>query len=134
MFNPQGLLLLLTLGAAVAGWQTLSRLRERALASAKTLCAELPAQCLDESVVLIRLRPKALFRGEQRLECRYAFEFSLAGHDRHRGELMLSRGRVMWARLEHPEGTLHLDGAGSTLRRVPSPTTSPTIDDFPRLH
>lgn len=124
MFNPQGILLLFALAAVVWGWQTLSRLRERALRQAKALCAELPAQCLDESVVLTRLRPRGLFRGEQRLECRYAFEFSVIGHDRHRGELMLSGGRLEWARLEHPDGTLYLNGKGGRLSGAPTPATN----------
>lgn len=118
MFNAQGIWLLAALGGVVWGWLWLSRMRERALSEAKRLCAELPAQCLDESVVLTSLKPRALLHGAQRIETHYAFEFSLAGHDRYRGELMLARGRLQWARLEHPEGTVYVDGARVRARGV----------------
>ncbi|MEQ8663157.1 MAG: DUF3301 domain-containing protein [Gammaproteobacteria bacterium] len=99
------------LAAAVLGvtaWWYAVKAREQVDAVASRVCAELGCQRLDEAVALTRIW---LARGAGSLILRrvYRFEFSTTGAHRRRGEIGLDNGHVRWARLDHPDGPLHLD-------------------------
>jgi hypothetical protein len=85
------LLLVLMIGVG-ATWVEAMRMRERALAAARNLCAAHDAQLLDQSVGLSALRLRR--RGGWALECHDGLGFSLDGKDRHHGRLWLVRGQL----------------------------------------
>lgn len=100
--------LLFALGCAAAAWSWLARAREHADVAASRVCREIHVQRLDASVALMSCRPH-LGRGACYLELRYAFEFSSDGGDRRQGIVALQAMHPAWARVELPEGALHLD-------------------------
>lgn len=112
MFDPDGLLFITALAAVVAAWVHVTRMRERAHAIAGRLCRDLSVQYLDDTVVLVGVRPHTPFGPARRIEWRYAFEFSLGGADRLHGRLALDGRRLLWARLDTPEGALYVDEHG----------------------
>lgn len=99
---------LLAAALVVTAWWYAAKAREQVDAAASRVCADLGCQRLDQAVALVRLWPA---RGDHGLVLRriYRFEFSVTGADRRHGEIGLENGRVRWARLEHPDGPLHLD-------------------------
>jgi hypothetical protein len=93
MLGP--LLFLLALLAAMYLWQNALRARDRARSLGHELCARAGLQLLDQSVTLSGLR---LVRNDSSQLClrrSYAFEVSIDGHDRHRGELTILDGRAL---------------------------------------
>ncbi|MEQ8231915.1 MAG: DUF3301 domain-containing protein [Gammaproteobacteria bacterium] len=92
----------------VAAWWYAGKAREQADVVANRLCTELHCQRLDQAVSLARVR---LARGAHGVTLRrvYRFEFSTTGADRRVGEIGLDNGHARWARLDHPDGPLHID-------------------------
>lgn len=75
-------------------WQHVMRLRERAVARARELCARHELQLLDDSVALHRLRI-AWRRGALHVLREYRFETSLNGHDRLAAHMTLRGERIV---------------------------------------
>jgi hypothetical protein len=84
----QTFLLLLLLGLAIGFWLSAMRARERAISCARTACARLDLQLLDETVILTRLRP-AISHGRLRLRRHYQFDFMGDDNQRRTGDLEL---------------------------------------------
>ncbi|MBS0432290.1 MAG: DUF3301 domain-containing protein [Proteobacteria bacterium] len=85
-------------------WYTALRARERAIAYARRLCAGHGAQLLDQSIVLLSLRP-LLRDGKLRWLRSYGFDISHAGTDRHAARMTLVGDRVIHYSLPVREDT-----------------------------
>lgn len=103
--------LLLTVGAVGGLWYWSSSGRERVLAVVREVCRDLDLQALDDSVVLrgVRLLWTA---GGLRLGRTYRFEFTLDGRARHAGDVGLAGSQLVWVRVGHPQGDIHIDVGG----------------------
>ncbi len=100
------LLSLLMLGLLVWFWVDSLRAREAALRRCNALCRELDVQLLDQTVRLARLRPARDGSGRLRWRRRYIFEFSVEGHERYPGEIVLLGTVVESMRMDHPAGPI----------------------------
>lgn len=89
-------LLFLGMLAAAGLWLGAMRSRERALASARRICAAHAVQLLDETVGLSGLRLRR-HHGMLQLMLRYGFEVSVEGLDRQPGTLWMAGGRMVSA-------------------------------------
>ena len=94
---------ILLLGLVCLWWFSAVQARDRARAVARIFCQRQGWQLLDQTVALVRMRPR---RGEQgwRLHRIYRFEYSPDGGARLAGGLMLvgDRPQRIWA--DAPEG------------------------------
>lgn len=99
---------LLALGCVAALWTWSIRGREIVDQVSNRVCRELQVQRLDHSLTLRRVLPGPRRR---RLAIRriYRFEYSITGGDRRIGEICLLNALPLWARLDHPDGAIHLD-------------------------
>jgi hypothetical protein len=100
--------LMLSIGAVAGLWSWSSSGRERVLAVVKEVCADLNLQALDDSVVLRGLRPLWTAQG-LRVGRTYRFEFTFNGADRHAGDVGLAGSSLVWVRVGHPQGDIHID-------------------------
>jgi len=100
------LLAIATLFAVVWYWQDSLRSREFALKKCRGLCEEHDVQLLDQSVHVARLRLGKTSRHNLFIRRFYAFEFSIGGVDRHYGVAVVSRDRVEYLSLLHPDGEI----------------------------
>lgn len=100
--------LLIATGCCYGLWSWSVRGRERVLAVVREVCRDLGLQALDDSVVLRGFRllrtPDGLRIGRT-----YRFEFTLDGHTRHAGDVGLAGLRLVWVRVGHPQGDIHID-------------------------
>ncbi len=99
---------LLLCGLTYVLWTWVIRGREIVDRVSSRLCRDLDLQRLDGSVALADL---GLERRRHSLLVRriYAFEYSTSGSDRRSGRVCLLNTVPVWARLEHPQGPLHID-------------------------
>ncbi|MGR8920114.1 MAG: DUF3301 domain-containing protein [Gammaproteobacteria bacterium] len=95
-------------GAAAALWAWTTQGRETADRVSSTICRDFGLQRLDGSVTLKRLGLERR-AGALAVARVYRFEYSLSGAERLGGEVGLVNGRPEWARIEHPDGPIHLD-------------------------
>ena len=100
------LLAIASLFAVAWYWQDSLRSREFALKKCRSLCEEHNVQLLDQSVHVARLRLGKTARHNLFLRRYYAFEFSIGGIDRHHGVAVVSRDRMEYLSLLHPEGEI----------------------------
>ena len=87
-------------------WQDCLRSREFALKKCRSLCDEHNVQFLDQSVHVARTRLSKTARHNLFIRRFYAFEFSIGGADRHHGVAVISRERVEYLSLLHPDGEI----------------------------
>lgn len=92
---------LLALAGVVLFWISAVNARDRARELARDFCRRQGWQLLDQTVALKSLRPVRTTDGI-RWRRRYRFDFSPDGAGRRKGELTLTRGRLVriWAELE----------------------------------
>jgi len=100
------LLAIAALFAVVWYWQDSLRSREFALKKCRRLCEEHNVQLLDQSVHVARLRLGKTSRHNLFIRRFYAFEFSIGGVDRHHGVAVVSRNRMEYLSLLHPDGEI----------------------------
>lgn len=100
------LLAIASLFAVTWYWQDSLRSREFALKKCRSLCEEHNVQLLDQSVHVARLRLGKTSRHNLFIRRFYAFEFSIGGIDRHHGVAVVSRDRMEYLSLLHPEGEI----------------------------
>lgn len=100
------------LGLTVWLWHDNLRARELAFRECQRACQSMGAQLLDQSVSLRRVGFKRGQDGWLRLKRGYAFEFSLNGANRYPGIAVLSREKVEYLRLEHPDGAVIMGAEG----------------------
>jgi len=83
-------------GAAIASYWTAGRAAaERAESVGRDACRAAGVQWLDESVHEIRVRLCRRDDGRLGLERTFRFDYSLNGHDRHSGRLVLRGERLV---------------------------------------
>lgn len=89
---------LLALAAVIVFWLSAVNARDRARELARNFCQRHDWQLLDQTVALSSLRPVRTPEG-LRWQRRYRFDFSPEGTGRRKGELTLTRGRLVriWA-------------------------------------
>ena len=87
-------------------WQDTLRSREFTLKRCRRLCEEHDVQFLDQSVHVARVRIAKTARHNFFLRRFYAFEFSIGGADRHNGVAVVSRDKIEYLSLLHPEGEI----------------------------
>lgn len=104
-------LVLLAIGLLVWFWVDSMHAREVALTRCAALCRELNVQLLDQTVRVARLRLGRAPDGGIRLRRFYAYEFSIDGHDRWYGVVVLLGRRVEYLRMELPDGPVIQDYA-----------------------
>ena len=80
-------------------WQHLEVSR-RARSTAKKACEKQQLLLLDQSVILIKLRPRKSNRAFITIERTYGFEFSTTGDQRYRGELLFEGNRLKHLELQ----------------------------------
>jgi hypothetical protein len=100
------LLAIVSLSAVVWYWQDSLRSREFALNKCRGLCEDRGVQLLDQSVHVARLRLGKTARHNIFIRRFYAFEFSIGGVDRHNGVAVVSRDRIEYLSLLHPDGEI----------------------------
>jgi hypothetical protein len=91
----ESLLPLLLILAGFYVWQSALRARELARALSRELCEGARVQLLDQTVALQKLRLLRVPARGVLLRRDYGFEFSIDGHDRHRGLLSIVDGRLL---------------------------------------
>jgi hypothetical protein len=104
-----GLLLLLGVGLCLGLWNWSMAGRDRVLRAVVALSREMDLQALDDSVVLRSLHCRRGPNGHLQLLRVYRFEYSLDGRSRLHGDIALAGLIPLWARLQGPEGDLHID-------------------------
>jgi len=95
-----------SLFALVWYWQDTLRSREFTLKQCRRLCEEHDVQFLDQSVHVARVRIGKTLRHNFFLRRFYAFEFSIGGVDRHNGVAVVSRDKIEYLSLLHPDGEI----------------------------
>ncbi len=86
--------------ALVAGyWVDGIRARERAVRAARSECDRAAVSLLDETVVLVRARPRRAPDGRLAIHRRYRFEYTFDGNQRWPGEVELFGRSLLSARL-----------------------------------
>ncbi len=88
-------------------WYAGSRAHEQAVLVARRGCERNAQQLLDETVLLVRLRPRRGRDGRMRLRREYSFEFSGEGAQRNSGTVVVYGGRILDLHLNLPDGTLY---------------------------
>lgn len=88
-------------------WYDSTIAKEAAVAAARRACERHQQQLLDETVALVRIRPRRDSSGRVRLLRHYRFEFSGDGELRRSGEISLLGQRVTGLNLELSEHTLY---------------------------
>ena len=104
----QELAFLILSGAVIALWVWATKGREMVDRVSIKICKDIGVQRLDESVALRKftLERYAAGLGVRRI---YSFEYSTTGSDRRYAEVSLLNAIPVWARLDHPDGALHID-------------------------
>lgn len=87
-------------------WQDSLRSREFTLKRCRRLCEEHNVQFLDQSVHVARVRLAKTRRHNFFLRRFYAFEFSIGGVDRHHGVAVVSKEKIEYLSLLHPDGEI----------------------------
>jgi hypothetical protein len=100
-------LLIVLLLVLVWYWYDGTVVKERAMAAARRACERHHQQLLDETVALIRVRPRRDPSGRMRLLRHYRFEFSGDGEQRSHGDITLLGQRVTGLNLELEDYTLY---------------------------
>ena len=100
------ILAIASLFAVVWYWQDTLRSREFILKQCRRLCEEHGFQLLDQSVHVARVRLGKTPRHNFFIRRFYAFEFSIGGTDRHHGVAVVSKGKLEYLSLLHPEGEI----------------------------
>ena len=101
-------LLLLMLALLVWAWQDSLRARESAIKHCRKVCNDMQFQLLDETVALTAIKLRRTCRGTIKPLRNYRFEFSIDGHGRSRGHIMLHGDKTESIHLEHPDGIIIL--------------------------
>lgn len=85
----------------VAGWWWWDGLqkREAAVRAARTACARIEAQLLDETVALRRMRLRRDENQQMRIYREFAFEYTVSGNDRMPGRARLLGQRLLGVEL-----------------------------------
>jgi len=96
-------------------WFDGTQARERVLEHARRVCDESGVLLLDQSVVLVSLRPARRSDGRLALRRGYRFEFSREGDSRYSGHAWLLGSRIESVHLALPEGAVHTTGHGRVL-------------------
>ncbi|HHO69925.1 MAG TPA: DUF3301 domain-containing protein [Halothiobacillus sp.] len=99
MISLKSLIVLILLAVIGWVWWRHNRAREKALRIAKEACVSAGVQMLDQSVSLVRIRPKRGIDGRWVLEREFRFEFSRTGADRWSGSVRLMGLRLMGVNL-----------------------------------
>lgn len=98
----------LFLGVCAWLWQNAGRSHAKVMRISRKICQELSYQHLDQTVVLDKVRlgvkHKALVAYRT-----YTFEYSVRGHDRQRGEVVLCNGTPQWIRLHDSNGAIYFN-------------------------
>ena len=100
------ILAIAALFALVWYWQDTLRSREFTLKRCRHLCEKNGVQFLDQSVHVAQVRFAKDARHNFFLRRFYAFEFSIGGADRHNGVAVVSREKIEYLSLLHPEGEI----------------------------
>jgi hypothetical protein len=109
--------LILASGALVL-WYQRQRARDQARVAVERACRETEVILLDQAVELNGWRWVGE-PGRRRLLRVVGFEFTTGADDRHRGEVLMERGRIAWVGLTFPEGVQWWQpGAGSDPPRM----------------
>jgi hypothetical protein len=87
-------------------WQDTLRSREFTLKQCHRICKEHDVQLLDQTVHMARIRIAKTTRHQFFLRRFYAFEFSIGGVDRHHGVAVVSKEKLEYLSLLHPEGEI----------------------------
>ena len=87
-------------------WQDSLRSREFTLKQCRRLCKEHNVQFLDQTVHVARVRLAKNSRHNFFLRRFYAFEFSIGGVDRHHGVAVVSKEKIEYLSLLHPDGEI----------------------------
>ncbi|MEM7053722.1 MAG: DUF3301 domain-containing protein [Pseudomonadota bacterium] len=95
---------ILLLGTVCLWWWVSVQARDRARTLARLFCQRQGWQLLDQTVALVRMRPRRLATGGWRLHRSYRFEYSPDGGARLAGGLILigNQPQRIWA--DAPEG------------------------------
>ena len=102
------ILFLLLLSLLVFIWQDSLHAREHAISQCRKSCREMDVQLLDETVALVSFRLRRVRTGQVRPLRHYRFEFSIDGHGRSTGYILLHGYRTETIHLELPDGTIIL--------------------------
>lgn len=89
------ILLLIAAGLAWGWWNAARAAAERATEVGRDACAAAGAIWLDHSVHARGWRPYRRADGWPGLERSFSFDYSLDGHDRNTGRLVLRQGRLV---------------------------------------
>ena len=87
-------------------WQDSLRSREFTLKRCRRLCEEHNVQFLDQSVHVAKVRLAKTAQHNFFLRRFYAFEFSIGGVDRHHGVAVVSKEKIEYLSLLHPDGEI----------------------------
>jgi hypothetical protein len=96
-------------------WFDGTQARERVLEHTRRACEDIGVLLLDQSVVLVSMRPARRADGRLGLRRGYRFEFSRDGDSRHSGHAWLLGSRIESIHLALPEGAVHTTGSGRVL-------------------
>lgn len=92
---PTLIVLMIVAAAAVAFWNSGRAAAERAKQLGRDACRAAGVQWLDESVHAVGLRPCRRENGWLGWERTFRFDYSLDGHDRHAGRMVLRGDRLV---------------------------------------
>jgi len=106
------------IGLAVLTWLWFdgTQARERVLRHVRRICEDSGLLLLDQSVVLVSMRPARLANGRLGLRRGYRFEFSREGDRRYTGHAWLNGAQLESVHLALPEGVVHTTGYGRVLQ------------------
>lgn len=86
---------LIAVAASAWLWLDSIKVREAAVAAARSACASEGLMLLDDTVSISGLKPARNDEGQIRLQRSYDFEFSDTGNNRRRGSVVLLGRRVV---------------------------------------
>lgn len=86
---------LIVVAASAWLWLDSIKVREAAVAAARSACASEGLMLLDDTVSIIGLKPARNDEGHIALQRSYAFEFSDTGNNRRQGSVVLLGRRVV---------------------------------------
>jgi hypothetical protein len=95
MYDIYDLILLFPFLLLLLYWWRSSGQKSVAVAAARAYCKDRNLQLLDETLLFKRYRIERDNRNHRRLCRLYEFDYSLAGADRHSGEIILSGFTVL---------------------------------------
>lgn len=100
------IIFLIILCLAIWFWQDALHARELAVKRSRHYCNDINYQFLDESVVMISIKPGRDFSGNFAFHRYYHFEFSDDGKNRFSGTAHLIKHHLQSIQLDHPDGII----------------------------